>query len=151
MPIGNCFRMNLYISIHCTESTTAAGHRLSPQHGQHFLISDLSLMRIGTSSVYNTIIGRETLHALRAVASTYHMLLKFPTPKGIGVVDGAQTVSRETYELATAARSRRMESPSTKQRSPGECLQVGTMDHVDYGVITGAIQLGNLDPRDDFY
>ena len=79
------------------------------------------------------------------------MLLKFPTPNGIGVVDGAETVSRETYELATAARSRRLEPLSTKRHSPDECLQVGTVDHVDYGVIMGAIQLGNLDPRDDFY
>ncbi|KAL5574831.1 hypothetical protein UlMin_016530 [Ulmus minor] len=75
----------------------------------------------------------------------------FPTPNGIGVVDEAQTVSRETYELATTARFRQTEPTSTKRRNPGECLQVGTVDHVDYGVITGAIQLGSLDPRDDFY
>ncbi|KAL5557475.1 hypothetical protein UlMin_039711 [Ulmus minor] len=111
----------------------------------------VNFLIVDSHSVYNTIIGRETLHALRAVASTYHMLLKFPTPNGIGVVDGAQTVSRETYELATTARFRRTEPTSTKRRNPGECLQVETVDHVDYGVITGAIQLGSLDPRDDFY
>ncbi|KAL5545737.1 hypothetical protein UlMin_005424 [Ulmus minor] len=111
----------------------------------------VNFLVVDSPSVYNTIIGRETLHALRAVASTYHMLLKFPTPNGIGVVDGAQTVSRETYELATIARFRQIEPISTKRRNPGECLQVGTVDHVDYGVITGAIQLGSLDPRDDFY
>ncbi|KAL5558557.1 hypothetical protein UlMin_034768 [Ulmus minor] len=66
----------------------------------------VNFLAVDSPSVYNTIIGRETLHALRAVASTYHMLLKFPTPNGIGIVDGAQMVSRETYELATTARSR---------------------------------------------
>ncbi|KAL5540819.1 hypothetical protein UlMin_043789 [Ulmus minor] len=111
----------------------------------------VNFLVVDSPSVYNTIIGRETLHALRTVASTYHMLLKFPTPNGIGVVDGAQMVSRETYELATTAQFRRTEPTSTKRRNPGECLQVGTVDHVDYGVITGAIQLGSLDPRDDFY
>ncbi|KAL5555505.1 hypothetical protein UlMin_037741 [Ulmus minor] len=111
--------------------------------GVNFLVVD-------SPSVYNTIIGRETLHALRAVASTYHMLLKFPTPNGIGVVDGAQMVSREMYELATTARSQRLEHVSTKRHNPGECLQVGIVDYVDYGVITGAIQFGSLDPRDDF-
>ncbi|KAL5575413.1 hypothetical protein UlMin_017112 [Ulmus minor] len=112
--------------------------------GVNFLVVD-------SPSVYNTIIRRETLHALRAVVSTYHMLLKFPTPNGIGIIDGAQTVNRETYELATTARSRRSEPVSTKRHNPGECLQVGAVDHVDYGVITGAIQLGSLDPRNDFY
>jgi len=48
MPIGNCFRMNLYIpAVHCTESTTAAGHRLSPQH--IILISDFNLMQLITT------------------------------------------------------------------------------------------------------
>ena len=79
------------------------------------------------------------------------MLLKFPTPNGIRVVDGAQTLSRETYELATTARSWQSEPVSTKRHNPGDCLQVGAVDHVDYGVITGAIQLGSLDPRNDFY
>ncbi|KAL5564321.1 hypothetical protein UlMin_027485 [Ulmus minor] len=111
----------------------------------------VNFLVVDSPSVYNTIIGRETLHTLRAVASTYHMLLKFPTPNGIGVVDGAQTVSRETYELATTTRSRQPEPGSTKRPNLGECLQVGTVNHVDYGVITGAIQLGSLDPRDDFY
>ena len=57
-------------------------------------------MVVDSTCVYNTIIGRQTLHAFQAVASTYYMLLKFPTTYGIGVVDGAQTLSRETYQVA---------------------------------------------------
>ena len=63
---------------------------------------DVNFIVVDSPSVYNTIIGRQTLHTLQAVASTYHMLLKFLTTNGIGVVDGAQTVSRETYEIAIA-------------------------------------------------
>ncbi|KAL5547206.1 hypothetical protein UlMin_006893 [Ulmus minor] len=112
---------------------------------------NVNFLVVDSPSVYNTIIRRETLHALRAVASTYHMLLKFPTPNGIRVVDGAQTVNRETYELANITRSGLAEPGPIKQQIPSECLQVDAVDHVDYGVITGAIQLGSLDPRYDFY
>ena len=39
-------------------------------------------------SVYNVIIGRPILNRLRAVTSTYHILIKFPTKQGIGEVRG---------------------------------------------------------------
>ena len=64
---------------------------------------NVNFLVVDSPSVYNTIIGRETLHTFWAVTSTYHMLLKFPTINGIGVVDRAQTISRESYKIATAA------------------------------------------------
>ena len=48
-----------------------------------FLVADVP-------SAYNMILGRSGLSALRAVPSTYHMVLKFPTPGGIGKVRGDQ-------------------------------------------------------------
>ena len=72
------------------------------------------------------------------------MLLKFLTMNGIKVVDGAQTVNMETYELATATLSRQPACGPNKRCDHSECLQIGA---VDYGFITGAIQLGNLDPK----
>ena len=49
---------------------------------------DVNFMVVDSMSVYNTIIGRETLHTLRVVISTYHILLIFPTMNGIKVIDG---------------------------------------------------------------
>ena len=73
---------------------------------------------------------------------------KFPTVNGIGVVDEAQTISRETYKIATAVRSWRQAFGPNKHHEYAECLQIGA---ANYGFITGAIQLGSLDPRDKFY
>jgi hypothetical protein len=48
-------------------------------------------------SAYNAIIGRPTLNQLRAVTSTYHLLVKFPTEHGVGEVRGDQIATRECY------------------------------------------------------
>uniref|UniRef100_A0A2N9FYE4 Reverse transcriptase n=1 Tax=Fagus sylvatica TaxID=28930 RepID=A0A2N9FYE4_FAGSY len=52
---------------------------------------------VNCPSAYNAIIGRPTLNRLRAVTSTYHLLLKFPTEHGIGEVRGDQVAARECY------------------------------------------------------
>ncbi|KAK3002375.1 hypothetical protein RJ639_022536 [Escallonia herrerae] len=46
---------------------------------------------------YNAILGRTTLNQLRAVVSTYHMKMKFPTENGVGEVKGDQVVARQCY------------------------------------------------------
>lgn len=51
-------------------------------------------------STYNAIIGRSMLAALRAVSSIYHLAIKFPTPKGTGVVKGDQRATRGCYYAA---------------------------------------------------
>jgi hypothetical protein len=48
-------------------------------------------------SAYNVIIGRPTLNRLRAVTSTYHLLVRFPTEHGIGEMKGDQAMARECY------------------------------------------------------
>ena len=48
-------------------------------------------------SSYNAIFGRPTLVAMKAVTSIYHLCLKFPTPRGIGVVWGNQYQARMCY------------------------------------------------------
>ncbi|XP_042952216.1 uncharacterized protein LOC122289297 [Carya illinoinensis] len=48
-------------------------------------------------SSYNAILGRPTLNHLRAVTSTYHLKMKFPTDGGMGEARGEQALARECY------------------------------------------------------
>ena len=48
-------------------------------------------------STYNVIVGRPTLNHLRAVTSTYHLLVRFPIENGIGEMKGDQAMARECY------------------------------------------------------
>ncbi|KAL5555088.1 hypothetical protein UlMin_037324 [Ulmus minor] len=65
---------------------------------QHIQAVDFVL--VDCPSPYNAIIGRPTLNKIRVVTSTYHLLVKFPTVGGIGILRGDQTESREIYEAA---------------------------------------------------
>ncbi|GFZ18435.1 hypothetical protein Acr_27g0001740 [Actinidia rufa] len=48
-------------------------------------------------SPYNAILGRPTLGRIKAVTSTYHLKMKFPTLTGIGEVKGDQKVARQCF------------------------------------------------------
>jgi hypothetical protein len=51
-------------------------------------------------SSYNAIIGRTALNDLKAVTSTPHLNMKFPTEEGVGVVKGDQKEARRCYNLS---------------------------------------------------
>ncbi|KAL0383831.1 UNVERIFIED_CONTAM: hypothetical protein Slati_4547600, partial [Sesamum latifolium] len=53
--------------------------------------------RLDVPSAYNVILGRPTLNTFQAVISTYHMKIKFPTPGGVGEVQGDHLQSRKCY------------------------------------------------------
>uniref|UniRef100_A0A2N9H0M9 Uncharacterized protein n=1 Tax=Fagus sylvatica TaxID=28930 RepID=A0A2N9H0M9_FAGSY len=55
---------------------------------------------VNCPSAYNAIIGRPTLNRLRAVTSTYHLLLKFPTEHGIRGRGQNQTMTIEEHKIA---------------------------------------------------
>ncbi|GFY88915.1 hypothetical protein Acr_06g0008550 [Actinidia rufa] len=48
-------------------------------------------------SPYNAILGRPNLGGIKAITSTYHLKLKFPTPTGIGEIKGDQKVARQCF------------------------------------------------------
>ena len=52
---------------------------------------------VDCSSAYNAIIGRPTLNLWKAVTSTYHLMIKFPTEYGVGELRGDQVTARECY------------------------------------------------------
>ena len=58
---------------------------------------DVNFLVVDCSSSYNAIIGRPTLNSWKAVTSTYHLSVKFPTEYGVGEVQGDQLATRECY------------------------------------------------------
>ena len=52
---------------------------------------------VDASSAYNMLLGRPSLNAIKAIPSAYHMMIKFPTESGVGMVRGDQRVARECY------------------------------------------------------
>ena len=55
---------------------------------------------IDASSAYNMLLGRPSLNAIKVVPSVYHMMIKFPTKSGVGMVRGDQRVAREGYSAS---------------------------------------------------
>ncbi|KAL0461308.1 UNVERIFIED_CONTAM: hypothetical protein Slati_0018400 [Sesamum latifolium] len=57
----------------------------------------LKFLVVDAPSSYNIIMGRPSLNFFRAVASTYHMKLKFPTYRGIVEENGDRRIARECH------------------------------------------------------
>ena len=51
-------------------------------------------------SAYNVIIGQLGLNKLRATTLTFHLMMKFPTEKGVGEVKGDQLATRRCYNIS---------------------------------------------------
>ena len=63
---------------------------------------NINFLVVDCSSSYNAIIGRPTLNNWKAVTSTYHLSIKFPTEYGVGEVQGDQLATRECYLVMLA-------------------------------------------------
>ena len=55
---------------------------------------------VDAPSAYNMLLGRPFLNAIKAILSAYHMMIKFPTVNGVGMVRGDQQVARECYSAS---------------------------------------------------
>ena len=60
----------------------------------------VNFLVVKAPSAYNAILDRLGLNALRAVVSTYHLKLKFPTNQGVEEVRGDQALARHCYNIA---------------------------------------------------
>ena len=56
-------------------------------------------------SAYNMLLGTPSLNRIKAIASAYHMIIKFPTVHGVGMVRGNQRVARECYTTSMKQRA----------------------------------------------
>ena len=61
----------------------------------------IKFLIVDALSAYNILLGRPSLNAIRAIPSAYHMVVKFPTENGVGMVRGDQRVTRECYLTPT--------------------------------------------------
>ena len=86
---------------------------------------------VDCSSSYNAIIGRPTLNSWKAVTSTYHLSVKFPTEYGVGQVQGDQLAARECY-LAMLATDEQVQTMNIKEKrivvEPIEVLEDISLD-----------------------
>ncbi|XP_058106284.1 uncharacterized protein LOC131249491 [Magnolia sinica] len=67
--------------------------------GQHQVTLMVDFLIINVPSVHNIILRRPSLNAMRAVISTYHLMMKFPTEGGTGYLRGDQHESRRCYAI----------------------------------------------------
>ena len=81
LPLGSV-QLVLTLGDPCQATTTV-----------RFLIVDAPL-------AYNMLLGRPSLNAIRVVPSVYHMVIKFPTANGVGMVRGNQRIARECYSAS---------------------------------------------------
>ena len=55
---------------------------------------------VDAPSAYNILLGRPSLNVIKAIPSAYHMMIKFPTTGGVGMVRGDQRMARECYSAS---------------------------------------------------
>ena len=55
---------------------------------------------VDASFTYNMLLGRPSLNAIKAILSAYHIMIKFPTTSGVGMVRGDQCMAKECYSAS---------------------------------------------------
>ncbi|KAL0313165.1 UNVERIFIED_CONTAM: hypothetical protein Sradi_5715800 [Sesamum radiatum] len=84
----------------------------------------LKFLVVDAPSSYNIIMGRPSLNSFKAVASTYHMKLKFPVYRGIGEKKGDHRTARECHANILKKKSklpveRKPQIPGGGGKTPG--------------------------------
>ena len=64
----------------------------------------ITFVVLDSPSAYNVILGRPWIHDMRAVPSTFHQVIRFPTAWGIREIKGEQATSRDCYRNTLRAK-----------------------------------------------
>ncbi|XP_050248944.1 uncharacterized protein LOC126696213 [Quercus robur] len=95
------------------------------------ITKDMNFLVVDCPSFYNAIIGRPTLNSWKAVTSTYHLSIKFPTEYGVRQVQGDQLAARECY-LAMLAMDEQVQAMNIEEKKvvaePIEALEDISLD-----------------------
>ncbi|KAJ4769499.1 Pol-polyprotein [Rhynchospora pubera] len=125
------------------------------------VISSVRFIVVDAPSAYNAILGRTSLNSIGAVASTPHLMIKFPTPQGVGIVRGEQQVAKECYRITMAPqiahieRSRKsqefVDSLGALTKEPPKTLLTEAMEDTEPVMLRDGqvTQLGTLLPAID--
>ncbi|KAJ9553735.1 hypothetical protein OSB04_017780 [Centaurea solstitialis] len=60
---------------------------------------------VDCQSAYNVILGRPWIHEMKAIPSTYHQKIKFPSPWGIQEIASENKIARECYKITMKTKS----------------------------------------------
>ena len=98
------------------------------------ITKEVNFLVVDCSSSYNAIIGRPTLNNWKAVTSTYHLSIKFPTEYRVGQVQEDQLAARECH-LAMLAMDEHVQTMNIEVRrvtaKPTEVLEDIPLDDGD--------------------
>uniref|UniRef100_A0A2N9HQL3 Uncharacterized protein n=1 Tax=Fagus sylvatica TaxID=28930 RepID=A0A2N9HQL3_FAGSY len=83
---------------------------------------------VRASSPYNAIMGRDWLHRMRAVPSTLHQKLRFPTADGVMELNGDQVAAKQCVLAAT---KKKVAEGSNLSPADRECLLRVLIDNQD--------------------
>ncbi|XP_057972841.1 uncharacterized protein LOC131160992 [Malania oleifera] len=109
----------------------------------------IEFLVVDRPSVYNVILGRPFLNAVRVVTSTYYLKVKFPTPQGIGYAKGDQAAARSCYVMALKRKMKAKEALKVEDLEVrGEYPQINTLhEDINHIPLRGhqerSIQIGN--------
>ncbi|KAL2232085.1 UNVERIFIED_CONTAM: Retrovirus-related Pol polyprotein from transposon [Sesamum indicum] len=89
----------------------------------------ISFLVVDSPFAYNVVLGRPGLNKFRAVVSTFHLKMKFPTPQGIGEVKCDQRTARQCYNLAVKQGESKREK--RKEETSREAAKRGKMERIE--------------------
>ncbi|KAJ1698478.1 hypothetical protein LUZ63_006990 [Rhynchospora breviuscula] len=89
------------------------------------VVKMIKFIVVNAPSAYNAILGRKSLNDVGAVASTKHLMIKFPTRLGVGVVKGDQQKARECYQVAMAKHVAQIEEEKGPQGKKNRMPNLG--------------------------
>ncbi|XP_019248610.1 PREDICTED: uncharacterized protein LOC109227874 [Nicotiana attenuata] len=80
------------------ESETTKGEIILPDNVAETM-QDTKLHVIEGDMRYNALVGRLWIHSMRAVLSTLHHMMKFPTKDGVKTIHGEQHATKEMFAV----------------------------------------------------
>ena len=87
------------------------------------ITKDVTFLVVDCLSAYNAILGRPTLNSWKAVTSTYHLMIKFPSDYGVGELCGIQVAMRECYIAMLEMEDQQQTMCIGKQRALAEPVE----------------------------